>query len=293
MIYEELPDYQPNNPCVPTRLDSFVGSPPVCVSTPDPAPYGEILDYRRACARLVVWTNAQIKNGVFTGNRHTLFSRQRKDLPAFSGNSCINPIYCPAENEIFECCGTIYPTAPNALFTQEAQRGGPYLNCTLVQGADFICRLQCDGNFKPQTYKYGMSNCELEYTDPEDGLKKVILAGYATAPSWWFLGSSEFSGVVNAIRSFNPHGESKQTIYAHFQVEWKPIRCKSRGGIKGEPCNGLGRVNQREGRCGNSYTQGLVNDGERERAVKITASIGFSLGDCGFNPQKACFETYK
>jgi hypothetical protein len=291
MIYEEIPVYGPNDPCVPTRLDSFVGSPPICTSTPDPSPYGEVLDYTRACASLVIWTGAQVVGGSISGTRHTLFSRQRKDLPSFSGDNCINPIYCPAENETFECCGAIYPnSSPESI--QVAQRGGPYLHCPLVQGEDDICRLECNGSFKPQIFKYGMSNCELEYEDPEDGIKKVILAGYAPKSNWWFVDDGAFETVTDAITSYNPHGSSKQTIYAHFQVEWKPIRCLSRGGIVGAGCEGLGRVNLREGRCGNSYTQGLVDDGERERAVKITASIGFSLGECGFDPQRACDETY-
>ena len=274
-IYEEEPEYSANNPCEPTRTDEIVSQNgiSVCQSTPDPEPYGEVLDYTRACARLVVWSNAKIEYGSLTGNRSVLYSRQRDDLPVVSGGNCSNPIYCPATNEIFTCC-------TREINEPTYQIGGPYDGCTIDQDE---CVMNCSNPINPY-FKHGMSNCGLD-----TGGKKVILAGYALAPNnWWFLEDDAFSTVTDTITESNPHGSAKQTIYAHFQLEWKPIRCNSNGGELGSPCNGRGSINKRDGRCGASRIAGLSNKEEREKAVKITAAIGFSLGDCGYTPEKAC-----
>jgi hypothetical protein len=283
-VYEKEPEYSSNNPCKPTRMDVIIipeEGEPYCESTPDEEPYGEVLDYIRACARLVVWTGAKIEGGSIDGQRYVLYSRQRNDLPQITEGECKNPIRCPAENEIYECCGSSTSTEGDVGLVN-LQIGGPYNGCELIEKDDEPCELECSG--ETPLFKYGMSNCEIQ---TDDG--KTILAGYAIAPDdWWFLGDDAFTEVENSIISNNPHGKNYQTIYAHFQVEWKPIRCKSRGGKTGSPCNGEGQINKRDGRCGAGYTQGLTEKEDREKAVKITAAIGYSIGGCGYDPETAC-----
>jgi hypothetical protein len=273
MIYEEEPEYSANNPCKPTRTDEIITpeeGEPYCESTPDAEPYGQILDYTRACARLVVWTKAKIINRSIFGQRYVLYSRQRDDLPT---ENCQNPILCPAENEIYTCCAKEW----DGFSDNQIQLGGPYNGCSLNEED---CEVNCD-DATPQIYKFGVSNCSLN---------GKVLAGYAIAPdNWWFLDSDEYQNVEEQIIENNPYGEADVTIYAHFQLEWKPIRCKTNGGLVGSPCNGEGKINTREGRCGGeSNIQGLSDKDEREKAVKITAAIGWSLGDCGYTPQNAC-----
>ena len=291
-IYELEPNYSENNPCAPTRFDSIEGDPPECVITPDEEPYGEVSDYVRACAKMVVWENATIEGSNLNfETRKTYYSRQRNGLPKFNEDACERPIYCPAENGLSECC-----VATNGEIPFNNQIGGPYLNCEIILPADGYssCTLSCNSDFKEQIFKFGMSNCELEYEDQNSELQKVILAGYAIdSNDWWFLDSSEFEDMVDQIKENNPNGQFPQTIYAHFQVEWKYIKCNSNGGIQGAPCNGAGRINYRIGPCGDSRTQGLVDKDERERSVRIKAAIGFSLGGCGFQPEKACEKIYE
>jgi hypothetical protein len=269
MIYEKEPEYETGNPCKQARIDTIVdtGEGVECNTEYTESPHGRILNYRRACARLVVWTGAKIKGSISYNNKYVLYSRQRADLPT---EDCQNPIICPAENEIYTCCNTSNTQS-------RSQTGGPYDGCSVDED---LCETDCSGA-TPQIYKFGMSNCSLDGN---------ILAGYAIAPSnWWFLNSDEYQVVENQIIQNNPYGEAPVTIYAHFQVEWKPIRCDTRGGFTSEPCNGEGRINDRAGRCGGQHNVlGLVDKDEREKAVKITVAIGWSLGDCGYTPQEAC-----
>jgi hypothetical protein len=267
IVYEQEPAYTTDNPCEQTRIDTR-DQDGNCTSENTSSPHGTILEYKRACARLVVWSGAKITGSSFNYKSEiVLYSRQREDLPT---EECENPIYCPAENEVYTCCGFPFNNS-------KSQVGGPYNGCQLDNNFSQNCIINCD-NAIPQIYKFGMSNCSL------DGR---ILAGYATAPSnWWFLSSSAFNNIEQQIIQNNPYGDIEQTIYAHFQLEWKPIKCDSRGGDPA--CGGSGRINVWNGRCGDSYTQGLTNKQERERAVRIKAAIGFSLGSCGYLPQEAC-----
>jgi hypothetical protein len=291
-VYELEPNYSANNPCAPTRNDVIIDGE--CTIYPEEEPYGSVsLQYNRLCAKMVVWENATIEGSNLNfETRRVYYSRQRNGLPKFNGTTCERPIYCPPTNGLYECCTTIGGERPNG----NSEIGGPYLNCTIEPAADEYsrCTLLCDSNFKEQIFKFGMSNCELEYEDQDSNSQNVILAGYAIDTNgWWFLSSDEFDDVVNQITDNNPNGNFPQTIYAHFQVEWKWIHCSPMGGIKGSPCNGAGRINYRDGRCGRSRMQGLVDKEERERAVRIKAAIGFSLGGCGFQPEKACEKIYE
>jgi hypothetical protein len=287
-VYEVVPEYTANNPCGPTRFDT-INDEGECETAFDEPPYGTILDYKRLAARLVIWKNAKIKlSGTNPSldyeERNIYYSRQRKDLPQIVNDQCINPIYCPAENGLFECCA-------HGDDDGESTVGGPYTNCTINPEN---CDLECNQNWKPQIYKYGMSNCLLSYIEEGQGSKNVILSAYAECPEWWFMDEGHIESIEQEIIDNNPFALNRTlTIYAHFQIEWKPIKCKSFGGLVGSPCNGNGRINFLVGDCGDSYTQGLIDEEERQRAVRIKAAVGYSSTYCGFDLDKSCEKIYE
>lgn len=275
VVYNQFPNYQDNNPCPPVfALDED----DKCVRVSS-SPNGRILEFRRGCARLVVWSNTKIVGGQLEyKNRNIYYSRQRNKLPNKNGQ---DPIYCPPENGLRTCC-------EGGNFVGRRAIGGPYLNCELTQD----CLLECDENFKPQTLKFPLSNCEIE----SDG--KRFLAGYAKNESWWYVDQGYISLIEDVIVENNPFDQiawsPTMTIYAHFQVEYQPIKCygdQSNGAclnlnssadhkFTGSPCGGLSR------------TQALKDKENREKSVRITAAIGYSLGGCGYSPDKACEKTY-
>jgi len=287
IVYELEPVYnEETTPCSPSRNDGIVDGE--CITTPDAPPYGTISEtYHRACAKLIIWEQAIISGNSFNfSSEKILYSRQRKNLPKLNGIFCENPIYCPPINGLSSCC-------ENASFPVV---GGPYLNCPIkrVPFVEETCFVDCNSNFKDQILKFGMSNCEIEYEDLDLELQRSILAGYAIDENnWWFTESPEFGSVLNSIKQTNPHGPISQTIYAHFQVEWKGILCNQNGGIPSAPCNGAGQINMREGKCGDGNLWGLTNKEEREKSVRIKAAIGYSLGDCGYTPEEACDKIYQ
>jgi hypothetical protein len=280
VVYNQFPDYKDGDPCFPVfgrRPDGLGGFECVRVSS---EPNGTILDFKRACARLVVWTNAKIVAGELEyAERKIYYSRQRNKLPNKNGQ---DPIHCPAENGLQELCGRIgTKVGSGAAFLRF---GGPYLNCPIKPSINGPCELDCNSSFRPQQYKFPLSNCEIK----NDGTR--YFAGYAENQSWWYVDEDYISTIEDEILANNPFDQilwsPTMTVYAHFQVEWKPIRCSNWEGVGG--CNGSERKNKR----GGSYTQGHKDQNKRERSVKITAAIGYSLGGCGYSPEKACEKTY-
>lgn len=250
VVHEEEPDYKSGDPCEPTRVDTIV-------VPPEGDPYCVSVPDPEPYGSISEYQRACARlvvwEGASIGSEINYSSRKiyysRQRADLPSGPSgCGNPIYCPSENGIHNCDGT------------ETEKP--------------------EGN----KLKYPVSNCVL----PSDN---VVLAGYAINDSWWFIGDSGFSDVENQIIENCPWGEDvKMTIYAHFQVEWKAICCNRNGGIEGSPCFGEGIINGwNDGRCGgNKCWHGLNNKEERERAVKITAAVGYSLGDCGYQIGSIC-----
>lgn len=255
IIYEEEPDL--SGVCEPCEC---AGPPPYT----SPAPHGRPdLDWRRACARLVVLTQASTSGGGLDyADRFVYYSRQPEQLPA-APDICDNPIICPAENGIYKCC-TETNVAPNGNLSFVSKARG---NCQECGGEP-----DCSGEAKV-LHSYSLSPCQLS--------SGSFLAGYAYAPDdWWFLDDGAFNNLTQDILQYDPYANRRHTIYMYFAMKSKYIRCC-------DYCT-VPAANYHQGPCGSSTWLGLRDKEEREKAVQIYCAVGFSVNSCGFTPESAC-----
>ena len=249
-------------------------------------------------ARLVIFKGATIDGSTINYlERKIYYSRHRTKFPSlsFSSLGCFiqNPIHCDAETGLFQCAGS-------RIF------GGPYKNTELIpqynnQGGISGYFLEIDyENFIPQTYKFSMSPCEIEweicYENGEDcSTNTGYLMGYADAPEdWWFLNDPEYTSWENEVAEVDPFGGQPHTIYAHFEMDAQPLDCCTTTGSPA--CGGGSDFNLTASRSPCGSQQGkrhyLTDEEERVKSVRITAAVGFTLEKCGYTPQKACDELY-
>lgn len=256
-IYTEEPDYSSNTPCQQCVKKDKDGN----IERQSENPHGDVTSWKRACARMTVLVGAYVKDGQLTYKRRlTYYSRQRDDLP----NLCRKPILCPPQNNLFQCCGT------------EGGKGGPY------DGVSNPCSTTDSTGAPKVRYGYSFSPCKID--------NGKYIAGYALASdSWWFYNENAYNNIINKIEQEDPFitpSDAKEgeellhTIYMHFELQTKFIRCCD--------FDDDWSKNRRNGPCGSSRQWGLTNTQERERSVKITASLGYALSPYGLNPEQCC-----
>lgn len=261
-IYEQEPDLSGVcSECTRERQDGSIAS-----ST---SPHGKITDWRRACARLIVFTKVDLSGGTFSyEDRFMYYSRQIGQLPGPS--VCENlPIICPAESGIYQCCPTVIN---NGVVSKKV--AGVCQKCYETVDAS------CSGEAKV-LHEYSLSPCQLG--------SGGFMAGYAYAPDdWWFLDSGEYGQLTIDILENNPYyGLAKpfyHTVYLYLQLESKYIYCCN---WECDSCN-TPSSNLRAGPCGQSNYLGILDTELRERSVRIFAAIGYAANSCGYTPESAC-----
>lgn len=260
VVYEQEPDLsEVCEPCTRERLD---GSTAISAH-----PHGKITDWRRACARLIVLTKADISSGALTyEDRFVYYSRQIGQLPGPDVCQTL-PIICPSENGIYTCCPKI---------VNGTEIGGQRVNgiCHSCGGVP-----DCSGEAKV-LHNYSLTPCQLSTGG--------FMAGYAYAPSnWWFLTTPEFGEITYQIIENDPYnrvGSFLHTVYIYLQLESKYIYCCQWD----QTDSYTPPSNSRSGPCGSSNFLGMRDDALRERSVRIYAALGFSGNTCGYTPESAC-----
>jgi hypothetical protein len=309
-IYNLEPDYVSAGLCQQcTYHDDFTLDPETGESdcgepTPSQPPHrcrslgAPYIPWIQRGARLVIFKGATIDGSTINYlERKIYYSRHRIKFPnlSFSSFGCFigNPIHCDAENGVFQCAGS-------RIF------GGPYKNTQLIpyynnQGNISGYNLQIDYEaFIPQTYKFSMSPCEIEWEVCDGNGENCFdnagyLMGYADAPEdWWFLSDPEYTSWESEVAGIDPFGSQPHTIYAHFEMDGQPLDCCTTSGHPG--CGGGEDINLTGSNspCGSQMGRRhwLSDDAQRKKSVRITAAVGFTLEKCGYTPQQACDELY-
>jgi hypothetical protein len=299
VIYNNTTDYTTGNtPCEECCYENQI-------CTEDP--HGKLGRLGRACAKLIVFTQARISGGQLYYNEILhMHSRQRIDLPRPKDTDpcqIINNIQCPAINGLsgIECSYECVSRRGRYLY------GGPYIHTTAtsVNPFEFFCPGSCfdieyipNESWKNQVRGYGFSPCYLSDfsivggscpdVDSEDFGRGAFLAGYAPAngitetpffyedaDTVWYLntGKEPFKSVREFIIENNPIRDNfYHTIYLHYEMKTCLINC-----------------------CKQNATRkwsSLTETGAREKNVVVQAALGFSCQFTGIDTSGACQKLY-
>lgn len=291
LIYDKTSCYdEDDTPCFGPRLIATILDEEYFSIYPYGYPSNSL---QRACAKLIVFKNARIKDGKFLHDTPIIFySRQRVALPSFDDCEIVNPIHCPAENTNLICTRECNPPPPAKRGSvADFYTGGNYLN-VLTEEIPTI-RTYCTGcdgftqtiqqEWKSNEYGFGFSPCEFESMSDISGggcssveesgtHQNKILAGYAIDPnSTWLLdeGKEVYPIVKQAIIDDDPLGAFPHTVYLHYELKTVLIKCNT-----------------------GDKALGYKDKDKREKAVAVQAALGFSCQVCGLDPEKACEKLY-